>query len=434
MASVYTVAQVTSYISHLFDEDFALKRISIQGEISNCRKHTSGHLYFTLKDEESTISCVMFASNRGKLTFIPSEGMRVIARGSVRIYERDGVYQLYVTALELAGVGEWFRLFEERKLQFAEMGMFDDAYKKPIPRFARTVGIVTAKTGAAIQDIINISHRRNPYVQLILYPTLVQGDSAAANIAAGIDYLDTLGLDVIIVGRGGGSIEDLWAFNEECVAMAIFRCETPVISAVGHETDFTIADFVADLRAPTPSAAAELAVFEYDSFEQTLAMISSQMGKCITRMVEHEQKRLEQARLLLKLSHPNTCLNAQKETLAQLEKQMSRQMNYLIEQKSAELSVTAAKLNAQSPLGKLGGGFAFVTNEKKKPLCSVDETASGQPFFAYLKDGVVQANTVQVTRFSKDSLSLAGLQALSDKHGVLKQTQVQTETDQRGSI
>ena len=170
MASVYTVAQVTSYISHLFDEDFALKRISIQGEISNCHKHTSGHLYFTLKDEESTLSCVMFASNRGKLTFIPSEGMRVIARGSVHVYERDGIYQLYVTALEPAGVGEWFRLFEERKAQFAEMGMFDEAYKKPIPRFTRTIGIVTAKTGAAIQDIINISKRRNPYVQLILYP------------------------------------------------------------------------------------------------------------------------------------------------------------------------------------------------------------------------------------------------------------------------
>lgn len=394
-ASVYTVAQVTSYISHLFDEDFALKRISIQGEISNCRKHTNGHLYFTLKDEESTLSCVMFASNRGKLTFVPSEGMRVIARGSVRVYGRDGVYQLYVTALELAGVGEWFRLFEERKAQFAEMGMFDESYKKPIPRFAKTVGIVTAKTGAAIQDIINISHRRNPYVQLILYPSLVQGNLAAANIAAGIDYLDTLGLDVIIVGRGGGSIEDLWAFNEECVAMAIFRCETPVISAVGHETDFTIADFVADLRAPTPSAAAELAVFEYDAFEQTLAMFSSQMSQDIQRTVECEQKRLEQAQLLLKLSHPGVRLNIQREMLTQVAAQMSRQMNHLIEQKKAELSIVAAKLDAQSPLGKLGGGYAFVTSEKKLPLCSVEEIAPGQSLFVYLKDGVVQAKVVQ---------------------------------------
>ncbi len=419
MASVYTVAQVTSYISHLFDEDFALKRISIQGEISNCRKHASGHLYFTLKDEESTLSCVMFASNRGKLTFTPSEGMRVIARGSVRIYARDGVYQLYVTAIEPAGVGEWFRLFEERKAQFAEMGMFADAYKKPIPRFARTVGIVTAETGAAIQDIINISRRRNPYVQLILYPSLVQGASAAANIAAGITYLDRLGLDVIIVGRGGGSIEDLWAFNEECVAMAIFCCDTPIISAVGHETDFTIADFVADLRAPTPSAAAELAVFEYDAFEQTLAMFSSQMGQSIQKMVECERKRLEQARLLLRLSHPSARLNAQKEILAQMEARMDRQVNHLLEQKQAELSVAAAKLDAQSPLGKLGGGYAFMMDEKGSPLCSVKEITPGQPFFAYLKDGIVQANAVQAAPFS---------QALLDEHDI------RTETDQRGSI
>ena len=373
MASVYTVAQVTSYISHLFEEDFALKRISIQGEISNCRKHSGGHLYFTLKDETSTLSCVMFASNRAKLTFIPSEGMRVIARGSIRIYERDGVYQLYVTQLEPAGVGEWFRLFEERKAQFEEMGMFSEEYKKPIPRFAKKVGVVTAKTGAAIQDIINITHRRNPYVQLILYPTLVQGESAAVNIAAGIDYLDTLGLDVIIVGRGGGSIEDLWAFNEECVAMAIFRCETPVISAVGHETDFTIADFVADLRAPTPSAAAELAVFEYDTFENTLNLFAAQLSQSMQALIESRKKELEHAKLSLKVSHPSVRLKAQSETLKQYEAQIKRQMMHLIDQKKAQLSIAAAKLEAQSPLKKVGGGYAFLTDENKKPVCSVNQ-------------------------------------------------------------
>ena len=369
MASVYTVAQVTSYISHLFEEDFALKRISIQGEISNCRKHSGGHLYFTLKDETSTLSCVMFASNRAKLTFIPSEGMRVIARGSIRIYERDGVYQLYVTQLEPAGVGEWFRLFEERKAQFEEMGMFSEEYKKPIPRFAKKIGVVTAKTGAAIQDIINITHRRNPYVQLILYPTLVQGESAAVNIAAGIDYLDTLGLDVIIVGRGGGSIEDLWAFNEECVAMAIFRCETPVISAVGHETDFTIADFVADLRAPTPSAAAELAVFEYDTFENTLNLFAAQLSQSMQALIERRKKELEHAKLSLKVSHPSVRLKAQSETLKQYE--------------------------AQSPLKKVGGGYAFLTDENKKPVCSVNQMTPQTPFFAYLSDGIVQADVTK---------------------------------------
>lgn len=395
MASVYTVAQVTSYISHLFEEDFALKRISIQGEISNCRKHSGGHLYFTLKDETSTLSCVMFASNRAKLTFIPSEGMRVIARGSIRIYERDGVYQLYVTQLEPAGVGEWFRLFEERKAQFEEMGMFSEEYKKPIPRFAKKVGVVTAKTGAAIQDIINITHRRNPYVQLILYPTLVQGESAAVNIAAGIDYLDTLGLDVIIVGRGGGSIEDLWAFNEECVAMAIFRCETPVISAVGHETDFTIADFVADLRAPTPSAAAELAVFEYDTFENTLNLFAAQLSQSMQALIESRKKELEHAKLSLKVSHPSVRLKAQSETLKQYEAQIKRQMMHLIDQKKAQLSIAAAKLEAQSPLKKVGGGYAFLTDENKKPVCSVNQMTPQTTFFAYLSDGIVQADVTK---------------------------------------
>ena len=395
MASVYTVAQVTSYISHLFEEDFALKRISIQGEISNCRKHSGGHLYFTLKDETSTLSCVMFASNRAKLTFIPSEGMRVIARGSIRIYERDGVYQLYVTQLEPAGVGEWFRLFEERKAQFEEMGMFSEEYKKPIPRFAKKVGVVTAKTGAAIQDIINITHRRNPYVQLILYPTLVQGESAAVNIAAGIDYLDTLGLDVIIVGRGGGSIEDLWAFNEECVAMAIFRCETPVISAVGHETDFTIADFVADLRAPTPSAAAELAVFEYDTFENTLNLFAAQLSQSMQTLIESRKKELEHAKLSLKVSHPSVRLKAQSETLKQYEAQIKRQMMHLIDQKKAQLSIAAAKLEAQSPLKKVGGGYAFLTDENKKPVCSVNQMTPQTTFFAYLSYCIVQADVTK---------------------------------------
>ena len=221
---------------------------------------------------------------------------------------------------------------------------------------------------------------------------------------------------MIIVGRGGGSIEDLWAFNEECVAMAIFRCETPVISAVGHETDFTIADFVADLRAPTPSAAAELAVFEYDTFEQTLAMFLSQMGSSITRLVEREQKHLEQAQLLLKLAHPGVRLNEQKETLAKLSLQMSRQMKHLIEQKKAELSVAAVKLDAQSPLGKLGGGYAFVTDEKRAPLCSVKEIAPGQSFFAYLKDGVVRANAVQAKPFSRiEEAAFDGKEEKTDK-------------------
>lgn len=392
MASVYTVAQVTSYISHLLEEDFALKRISIQGEISNCRHHTSGHLYFTLKDDKSTLSCVMFASYAAKLTCIPREGMSVVAKGSIRIYERDGKYQLYVTAMEPAGTGEWYRLFEERKAMLEEMGLFSPEYKKPIPRYARTVGVVTASTGAAIQDIINISHRRNPYVQLVLYPSLVQGASAAADIAKGIAYLDTLGLDVIIVGRGGGSIEDLWAFNEECVAMAIFQCDTPVISAVGHETDFTIADFAADLRAPTPSAAAELAVFEYDAFAQELEALAYDMRQSLMSVVTDHRRRLEQLGLLLKLSHPREKLRQQREQLSRYRLQMKQQLQLALEKERHRLVLASELLEARSPLSRLKGGYAFLTDTHQVPLCRMEELSVGDCFQAHMEDGIVEAS------------------------------------------
>lgn len=268
MASVYSVSQVNTYIKNMFAQDFALNRIQVKGEVSNLKYHTSGHIYFTLKDGGSALAAVMFAGRRAAgLKFRMQEGQQVIVRGSIEVYERDGRYQLYAKEIEPDGTGDLYRRFVELRDRLEEMGMFAGEYKQPIPRYARTVGIVTASTGAAIRDIMNISARRNPYVQLVLFPAQVQGEGAVPSIVKGIEVLDRMGLDVIIVGRGGGSIEDLWAFNEEAVARAIFACRTPVISAVGHETDVTIADYVADLRAPTPSAAAELAVFDYAQFE-----------------------------------------------------------------------------------------------------------------------------------------------------------------------
>lgn len=254
MAGIYSVSQVNSYIKNMFAQDFALSRISVRGEVSNCKYHTSGHIYFTLKDKTGTLAAVMFAGQRRGLSFQLQEGQQVVVTGTVDVYERDGKYQLYARKIEQDGQGDLFLRFQKLRDQLEEMGMFAPEYKQPIPRYARTVGVVTASTGAAIRDIMNITARRNPYVQLILYPALVQGAGAAASIVRGIQTLDEMGLDVLIVGRGGGSIEDLWAFNEEPVARAIFNCRTPVISAVGHETDVTIADYVADLRAPTPSA------------------------------------------------------------------------------------------------------------------------------------------------------------------------------------
>lgn len=262
MSNIYTVKQVNSYIKNMFTQDFMLNRIYVKGEISNCKYHTSGHIYFSLKDESGTIACVMFAGSRAGLSFTLKNGQQVIVFGSVSVYERDGKYQLYAREIRLDGAGALYEKFEALKQELYEMGMFSDEYKQPIPAYAKTVGIVTAPTGAAVRDIINVAGRRNPYVQLILYPALVQGEGAAKSIITGIRMLEQRGVDVIIVGRGGGSIEELWAFNEEAVARAIFECSVPIISAVGHETDVTISDFVADLRAPTPSAAAELAVYE----------------------------------------------------------------------------------------------------------------------------------------------------------------------------
>ena len=234
MASIYSVSQVNSYIKNMFAQDFALSRIAVRGEVSNCKYHTSGHIYFTLKDGTGTLAAVMFAGQRRGLSFQLREGQQVVVTGCVDVYERDGKYQLYARGIELDGRGDLFERFQRLKDELGEMGMFAAEYKRPIPRYAMNIGVVTASTGAAIRDIMNITARRNPYVQLMLYPALVQGDGAVASIVAGIRALDALGLDVLIVGRGGGSIEDLWAFNEEIVARAIFECRTPVISAVGH--------------------------------------------------------------------------------------------------------------------------------------------------------------------------------------------------------
>ena len=268
--SVYSVAQVNRYIRNMFAQDYLLAGLAVTGEVSNCKYHTSGHIYFTLKDGEGTLNCVMFAGKRSGLSFHMENGQKVIVRGSVDVYQRTGSYQLYAREITLAGDGLLYQRFLELKARLEEMGMFDAGYKQPIPAYARCVGIVTAATGAAVRDIIQISKRRNPYVQLLLYPAQVQGDGAAQSIVRGIEMMGNMPIDVLIVGRGGGSIEDLWAFNEESVAQAIFQCPVPVISAVGHETDVTIADYVADLRAPTPSAAAELAVYDAGALERGL--------------------------------------------------------------------------------------------------------------------------------------------------------------------
>ena len=285
---VYSVSSVNQYIKNMFMNEYALAVIFVKGEISNCKYHSSGHIYFSLKDASSQLACVMFRGDRGGLAFRMENGQEVVVGGSVNVYERDGKYQLYAKKIVLAGSGLLAEKYEQLKKKLEAAGYFDEDRKLPIPLYVKRVGIVTAKTGAAIQDMMQIAARRNPYVQLILYPAMVQGEGAAGSIARGIKRLDGESVDVIIIGRGGGSMEDLWAFNEEIVADAIFHCRTPVISAVGHETDTTISDYVADLRAPTPSAAVELAVYDVRQVLEELYGAKDRMARAVLSSLEFD--------------------------------------------------------------------------------------------------------------------------------------------------
>lgn len=387
MGSIYTVSQVNSYIKNMFTQDFALNKISVKGEVSNCKYHPSGHIYFTLKDGGSQIGAVMFASQRKNLGFRMEEGQQVVAEGTVDVYERDGKYQLYARSVTLDGTGDLFRRFEQLRNELEEMGMFDGCYKQPIPRYAKRVGVVTASTGAAIRDIMNISARRNPYVQLILYPALVQGAEAKYSIVKGIQTLDRMNLDVIIVGRGGGSIEDLWAFNEEMVARAIFECGTPVISAVGHETDVTIADYVADMRAPTPSAAAELAVFDYSQFEAQTDLYRRTLNRGMERRLERVRYRLNQDVLRLKMHHPERQLNEKRQRLADLEDRMGRIMERRVTAGRHRLALLAGRLQSLSPLEQISRGYGFITDDGGKRLESVSQVKPGDRITVRVRDG-----------------------------------------------
>ena len=390
MAGIYSVSQVNSYIKNMFAQDFALSRISVRGEVSNCKYHTSGHIYFTLKDKTGTLAAVMFAGQRRGLSFQLQEGQQVVVTGTVDVYERDGKYQLYARKIEQDGQGDLFLRFQKLRDQLEEMGMFAPEYKQPIPRYARTVGVVTASTGAAIRDIMNITARRNPYVQLILYPALVQGAGAAASIVRGIQTLDEMGLDVLIVGRGGGSIEDLWAFNEEPVARAIFNCRTPVISAVGHETDFSISDFVADLRAPTPSAAAELAV--------------PNIKDVITKLKEYENRQkiaLSRKLQIMKLRYEK-CINSKafkmplqriNEKYMLIDIKVKQLEGYItkryIKEKSKTLNLLT-KLDGLSPLKTLTRGYGIITLNGKT-IKSVQNLNKEDEINIKLYDGTVNA-------------------------------------------
>ena len=391
MKHVYTVAQVNTYIKNMFTQDFMLNRIYVKGEVSNCKYHSSGHIYFSLKDESGSMACVMFAGDRKGLAFPMKDGQRVIVLGRVSVYERSGSYQLYAREIIKDGVGQLYEAYEKLKTELEEMGMFAPEYKQPIPYYAKKVGVVTAPTGAAVQDIRNIALRRNPYVQLILYPAQVQGEGAADSIVRGIETLDALGLDVLIVGRGGGSIEDLWAFNEEKVARAIFDCNTPVISAVGHETDTTIADYVADLRAPTPSAAAELAVADLGSILQSLRGFEERLDRLMEHRLQEEREKLETFSWKLERLSPRQQLLEKQQRLADLEELFRKQMEGKLQEERQRLALLIERLSGASPLKKLNQGYAYVAGEDGKRLTKAGSARIGERLTLYFADGRLSA-------------------------------------------
>ena len=388
--NVYSVGQVNQYIKNMFAQDFLLERILVRGEVFNCKYHASGHIYFTLKDTAGAIACVMFAGNRRGLTFRMKEGDNVIVSGSVQVYERDGKYQLYAREISLDGVGERYVRLEQLKRELAEMGMFAPEYKRPVPAYARTIGIVTAPTGAAIRDIQTIASRRNPTVQLILYPALVQGDGAVASIINGIHALEQLGVDVMIVGRGGGSIEDLWAFNEEAVARAVFDCSIPVISAVGHETDTTLIDYVADLRAPTPSAAAELAVWKLDTAHGHIEDLRLQMDQLMRGQIAQLRSRLESLTLQMKYASPENQLNMRLQYMMDLEDRMTKRMEQLLSEARHRMQLLAQRLESGSPLRKLSAGYSLVTDEQGNIVNDFERIETGMVLTLHMLDGDVK--------------------------------------------
>ena len=395
--NVYSVSQVNSYVKRLLDDDFILRNLFIRGEISNCKYHSSGHVYFSLKDESCVISAVMWRSDVRGLKFRLENGMQVIVRGRLSVYPQSGQYQVYVSSVEDAGKGDLAVRFEQLKKQLEEMGMFAEEYKKEIPRFAWRIGVVTAETGAVIRDIYHVASRRNPWCRLFLYPSLVQGEGAAESIAAGIACLDRMGLDVIIIGRGGGSMEDLWAFNEEAVARAIFQCETPVISAVGHETDFTIADFVADLRAPTPSAAAELAVFDYAQFEETLADYRYTLLQRITQHAERNRMRAKECALKLETLSPQHRLDEKKHMLVEKAGRMEELMDRILNSRKERAAVLFERLEGLSPLKRLNAGYSFAQDAKGNALLSIQQVEKGDLLSLHVTDGILKAEVLDKT-------------------------------------
>lgn len=397
MASIYSVSQINMYIKNMFANDYLLRNVQVKGEISNVKYHSSGHIYFTLKEEGSALNGVMFRSARTEgLDFTLENGQSVVITGSIAVYERDGRYQVYAKKIALDGRGNLYEAYELLKQKLYEEGLFEFQHKKEIPRFPKKVGIVTARTGAAIQDILNIAKRRNPYVQLYLYPAQVQGEGAAKTIVKGIETLDRMGMDTIIIGRGGGSIEDLWAFNEESVARAIYHAKTPIISGTGHEIDNTIADYAADLRAPTPSAACELAIPDVMSSIYQVRQYESRMRKCAGQKLQQLNQKWGMLSARLNSASPKVRLENQKIYLDSLQDKLMQGMLQKMGNRRHQYEILLTKLNGLSPTAKLVGGYGYIEHQDGHAIRSVADVKEQDNFSVTVWDGTIEGVVTKI--------------------------------------
>ena len=390
-----TVTDLNKYIKSKIDSDEMLNNVLVKGEISNFKNHYTGHMYFTLKDENSLIKCVMFKTYTTHLSFMPKDGMKVIILGSVSVFERDGVYQVYAKAMKQDGLGSLYEAYEKLKAKLSEEGLFDESHKKKIPFMPKTIGVLTSNTGAVIRDIINVSTRRNPNVHIRLYPVPVQGAGAAEKIAEGIEFMNKNNLaDVLIIGRGGGSLEDLWPFNEERVARAIYNSKIPIISAVGHETDFTIADFVADLRAPTPSAAAELAVANIDDVKSTLFLYNTRYKNALKKKLQLMRLSYEKCMARQAFKNPTQKINEQYIVIDMKVKAMQNKIQLKLKEERTKFIKQVSKLDTLSPLKTLARGYSIVTDSSNKIIKSVKDLKENQNINIRLADGEKQAKVL----------------------------------------
>ena len=394
---VFSVTQINEYIRSRMDADPMLTQVAVRGEISNYKLYPSGHHYFTIKDEGGALKCVMFKGNALRLRFRPENGMKIIAMGKISVFPRDGAYQLYCSAMVLDGVGDLHAAFEQLKAKLAAQGLFDPAHKKPIPKYPKVIGIVTSSAGAAVHDMLRIIRKRYPLTEVRLFPVRVQGVEAPPEIVGAIRYANRYKMaDVLIVGRGGGSIEDLWAFNDERVAYAIYESEIPVISAVGHEPDVTISDFVADLRAATPSNAAELAVPDQDTLLQTLDTMSDSMTTCLSRQVKNARQHLRVLSSGAALKSPTAYLDQKRKTLELLNSRLVSNQKSTLDKKKQRFVGLTAKLDAMSPLKVLTRGYAMASTEDGSVLRSVRQVKPGDSVNVSLGDGSLQACVTDV--------------------------------------